>query len=247
MAFFVSLQYRLERLRIKRDRFLRSLKYFAYILLVLMLIDAGFIWGLLPDWNHYEKGPVQKSSFIKTYEYRRAKDPGLPGLRWQPVGLSKISKKLIRAVIVAEDARFYQHQGIDTEALKDAMEYNLSNVTIGYGGSTISQQMIKNMLLTPSRNPLRKWHELWLTIDLERHVSKKRILEIYLNVAEFGKGIYGVESAAQYYFNKSASRLNMRESIDLAASLTSPVRHNPGTRTDYFLSQQKKIKNNLGL
>ena len=247
MALFVSLRYRLERLRIKRDRFLRSVKYLVYILLVLMLIDAGFIWGLLPDWNHYENGPVQKSSFIKTYEYRRAQDSNFPRLSWQPVALSNISKKLIRAVIVAEDARFYQHQGIDTEALKDAMEYNLSNATIGYGGSTISQQMIKNMLLTPSRNPLRKWHELWLTIDLERHVSKKRILEIYLNVAEFGKGVYGVEAAAQYYFDKSASKLNMRESIELAASLTSPVKHNPRTRTEYFLSQQKKIKGNLRL
>ena len=247
MAFFVSIRYRLERLRIKRDRFFRSIKYLVYILLLLMLIDAGFIWGLLPDWNHYEKGPVQKSSFIKTYEYRQSQNSSLPGLRWYPVPLSRISSNLIRAVIVAEDARFYQHQGIDTEALKDAMEYNLSNVTIGYGGSTISQQMIKNMLLTPSRNPLRKWHELWLTIDLERHVSKKRILEIYLNVVELGKGIYGVEAAAQFYFGKSSSQLDRRESIALAASLTSPVKHNPQTRTDYFLSQQKKIKRNMSL
>ena len=247
MAFFVSIRYRLERWRIKRDRFLRSIKYLAYVFLILILVDAGFIWGLLPDWNHYENGPVQKSSFIKTYEYHRAQKSGLPALRWQPVPLSNISGNLIRAVIVAEDARFYQHQGIDTKALKDAMEYNLSNATIGYGGSTISQQMIKNMLLTPSRNPLRKWHELWLTIDLERHVSKKRILEIYLNVAEFGQGIYGVEAAAQYYFNKSSSRLSIRESIDLAASLTSPVKHNPETRTDYFLGQHKKITRNMNL
>ena len=107
MAFFMSFRDRLERLRTRRDRFLRSLKYITYILLVLLLIDTGFIWGLLPDWNHYEKGPVQKSSFIKTYEYQQAQDSSLPKLRWQPVALSKISKKLIRAVIVAEDARFY--------------------------------------------------------------------------------------------------------------------------------------------
>lgn len=247
MSLFATLRYKIDMLRIQRDRYLRIFKYFVYLMLVLFLVDAGYIWGLLPDWNHYEKGPIQKSSFIKTYEYQRAVDARLPRLRWRPVSLSKISRKTVRAIIVAEDARFYQHQGIDTEALREAMEYNLSNITIGYGGSTISQQMIKNMLLTPSRNPLRKWHELWLTIDLERHVSKRRILEIYLNVAEFGKGVYGVEAAAKYYFNKSAGQLDMHQSIELAATLSSPVKHNPKTRTRYFSSQKKKIKRNLGL
>jgi len=247
VSLFASLRYKIDILRIKRDRFLKALKYLFYFFLIIFLVDIGFIWGLLPDWNHYAKGPVQKSSFIKTYEYNRALDARLPRLRWQTVRLSKISRNAIRSVIVAEDSRFYQHQGIDTEALKDAMQYNLSNATFGYGGSTISQQMIKNMLLTPSRNPLRKWHELWLTISLEQHVKKRRILEIYLNVAEFGRGVYGIESAAKYYFNISASMLSMRQSIELAASLSSPVKHNPETRTRYFQSQVKKIRRNMGL
>ena len=112
-------------------------------------------------------------------------------------------------------------------------------------GSTISQQMIKNMLLSPSRNPLRKWHELWLTIDLKRHVSKRRILEIYMNVAEFGQGIYGAEAGARHYWGKSAAALNPDEAIELAASLSNPVHNNPVTRTSHFQRQVRKIRRNL--
>lgn len=148
---------------------------------------------------------------------------------------------MVRAIIVAEDARFYSHSGIDMEALKAAMEYNLSEKRFIYGGSTISQQTVKNIFLSPSRNPLRKWHELLLTIGMERKLSKKRILELYLNVAEFGRGIYGVEAAARYYWGISAARLSARQSIQLAATLPSPVTHNPDTRTKIFNKRVRKI------
>ncbi len=149
---------------------------------------------------------------------------------------------MIRAVIVAEDARFYEHEGIDIEALKEAMEYNLSVKRLVYGGSTISQQTVKNVFLSPSRNPLRKWHELLLTIGMERILSKKRVLEHYLNVAEFGRGIYGVDAAARYYWGIPASRLTNRQSIELAATLPSPVKNNPKTRTESFHKRTKKIR-----
>ena len=148
---------------------------------------------------------------------------------------------MIRAIVVAEDARFYEHSGIDMEALQAAMEYNLSEKRLVYGGSTISQQTVKNIFLSASRNPLRKWHELLLTIGMERNLTKKRILELYLNVAEFGRGVYGVEAAARYYWGIPASRLSANQAIQLAATLPSPVAHNPDTKTRFFNKRVRKI------
>lgn len=245
MVWFRSSRRRQRQSARKGRRVFRWLRYVFYVLALLLVVDAGYILGLLPDWEHYQDGPIQKSNFIKRYELRRASDAALPALQWRPVPLSRISRHLARAVIVAEDARFYEHEGIDAEALKQAMEYNIANLEWAYGGSTLSQQMIKNMLLSPSRNPLRKWHELWLTIDLERHVSKRRILEIYLNVAEFGQGLYGAEAGAQHYWGKPAADLSLDEAVELAASLSNPVRDNPATRTRYFQRQVRKIRGNL--
>ncbi len=149
---------------------------------------------------------------------------------------------MIRAVIAAEDSRFYEHDGVDFDALKDAMEYNLSEQRMAYGASTISQQTVKNVFLSPSRNPLRKWHELLLTLGMERNLTKKRILEHYLNLAEFGKGIYGVDAAARYYWGIPASRLSSRQAIELAATLPSPVKNNPRTRTKSFQNRVKRIR-----
>ena len=148
---------------------------------------------------------------------------------------------MTRALIVAEDARFYSHSGIDTDALQEVMEYNLTKKRFVFGGSTISQQTIKNIFLSPSRNPFRKWHEFVLTIGMERNLSKKRILSLYLNIAEFGRGIYGVNAAAQYYWGIPASQLSDSQAIELAATLPAPVKHNPNTRTKFFLKRVKKI------
>ena len=229
----------------KSKRAWRWLRRAGYVLVLLLVIDAGYLFGLLPDWEHYQRGPIQKSNFMKAYEHRRTADRDLPPLKWRAVPLTQISRHLRRAVIVAEDARFYEHRGIDGEALKNAMQYNISNLEWAYGGSTISQQTIKNMLLSPSRNPLRKWHELWLTLDLERHVSKRRILEIYLNVAEFGRGIYGAEAAARHYWGKTAAHLSLAEAIELSATLSSPVHDNPITRSRPFQRRVRKIRRNL--
>ena len=145
------------------------------------------------------------------------------------------------AVIVAEDARFYSHNGFDVFAFQEAMQSNLEKGRFKYGGSTISQQTVKNMFFNSSRNPLRKWHELIFTIGMEFNVSKDRIIETYLNVAEFGKGIYGVEAAARSYWNIPVNRLTTQQAIELAATLPSPVKHNPHTRTRTFLRRIKKI------
>lgn len=204
-------------------------------------MDTGYLIGIWPNWDIYAEGPVQQSNFIRNYISQRYQHRDWPPLNWQPVSINKIPKHMVRALIVAEDARFYSHSGIDTNALKEVMEYNLSKSRFVFGGSTISQQTIKNIFLSPSRNPLRKWHEFILTIGMEQNLSKQRILELYLNIAEFGRGVYGVDAAAKYYWGISAEQLSVRQAIQLAATLPAPVNHNPNTSSKFFLKRVKKI------
>ncbi len=212
------------------------------ILLLLVIADAVYLATIWPDWETYRQGPIQRSQFMLDYQGALRQHSDWPALRWRPVTIGQIPKHLIRAVIVAEDSRFYQHEGVDLEALKAAMEYNLSQKRLAYGASTLSQQTTKNLFLSPARNPLRKWHELVLTFGLERNLSKRRILEYYLNVAEFGRGIYGVDAAARYYWDVPVSRISARESIELAATLPSPVANNPRSNTRAFRKRVAKIR-----
>ena len=212
------------------------------ILLILVLIDAGYLIGIWPDWEQYRRGPVPESNFIRAYRAEQAQRSDWPPLRWSPVPLESIPQGVIRAVVVAEDSRFYEHAGVDLEALRQAMETNLSEQRMAYGASTISQQTVKNLFLSRSRNPLRKWHELVITLGMERSLSKKRILELYLNVAEFGRGIYGVDAAAKHYWGIPVHRLSNRQAIELAATLPSPLRSNPATRSKAFQRRVRKIR-----
>ena len=211
-------------------------------MLVLVVMDTGYLIGVWPNWKLYTEGPIQRSSFIRSYEIQQYRHSDWPRLRWRPVSIGEIPENMVRAVIVAEDARFYEHEGVDFEALKEAMEYNLSEKRLIYGGSTISQQTVKNVFLSPSRTPLRKWHELVLTVGMERNLSKKRILEHYLNVAEFGRGIYGVDAAARYYWGIPVSGISSQQAIELAATLPSPIKDNPKTHTRAFRSRVNKIR-----
>jgi monofunctional biosynthetic peptidoglycan transglycosylase len=221
---------------------LRLLRLCMRLLPILIVMDMGYLVGIWPNWEIYAAGPIQESSFIRSYVYEQHRNPDWPDLRWRPVPIEQIPRSMIRALIVAEDARFYEHRGIDVDALREAVEYNLSEKRFLYGASTISQQTVKNIFLNPSRNPLRKWHELVLTIGMERNLSKKRILELYLNSAEFGRGIYGIDAAARYYWGIPASQLSDQQAIELAASLPAPVRHNPRTRTSFFDKKVARIK-----
>ncbi|MFZ9038717.1 MAG: transglycosylase domain-containing protein [Gammaproteobacteria bacterium] len=209
MAFW-SRRRRRARARVSRLR--RFLRWSWLLLLLLVVADAVYLASIWPDWGAYRHGPIQRSQFIRDYERERRQRSDWPQLRWRPVAIDRIPKHLVRAVIVAEDSRFFEHEGVDLEALKEAMEYNLSQQRLAYGASTLSQQTVKNLFLSPSRNPLRKWHELVLTLAMERSLSKRRILEYYLNVAEFGRGIYGVDAAARFYWNVRVARIPARAS-----------------------------------
>ena len=211
------------------------------LLLLVVIMDVSYLIAIWPDWDRHKEGPVQPSNFIRDYLHQQHQHNDWPELSWIQTPIDEISEHMIRALIVAEDSRFYTHAGIDLEAFQAAMEQNLSEKRFIYGGSTISQQTTKNMFLSASRNPLRKWHELVITIAMEHNLSKRRILELYLNVAEFGRGIYGVEAASRHYWGISSSELSTRQAIELAATLPSPIKHNPATRTRTFESRVRRI------
>jgi monofunctional biosynthetic peptidoglycan transglycosylase len=160
---------------------------------------------------------------------------------WIWVPLSRISRELQRAVIVAEDATFYHHHGFDWEGIRGAATRNWDRGELRRGGSTITQQLAKNLYLSPEKNLLRKIHEAAITRALEERLTKKRILELYLNVVEWGKGIYGAEAAAQHHFGKSAQDLAPAEAALLAAVLPSPRRYDPLRVTPYLMRRQQQI------
>lgn len=158
---------------------------------------------------------------------------------WVP--LNRISPYLIKAVLIAEDDKFYQHEGFDLEAIKKAIEKNLKEGKLKYGGSTITQQVAKNLFLNPSKNPVRKIQEAILTWRLEKTLTKKRILEIYLNIAEWGEGIFGIEAASRRYFGKSSFFLTPWESAYLAAVLPNPLKYNPIKPSEYVRKRARLI------
>jgi monofunctional biosynthetic peptidoglycan transglycosylase len=210
--------------------------------LTCFVADTIYLAVIWPDWDALARGATPKSSFIKRYEAEAAEDRELPRLRWRAVPLSSIAPPMRRMVIVSEDSRFWAHEGIDPEAIRDAMEYNWEKGKMVFGASTISQQTVKNLFLSASRDPLRKWHELVLTVAMEQKLRKRRILELYLNVAEFGPGIYGVEAAAQYYWGIPASQLSADQAVSLAACLPSPRLNNPRTQTHAFQQRRARIE-----
>jgi len=222
-------------------RFGRWLRWGVRIFLLLLIVDLFYLAVTWPDWKKLAAGPVPKSAFMQEYEKQRAADKKLPPLRWQPVPFASIPKPILRAVILAEDSRFYEHSGFDLIAFREAMDYNWNEGRLVLGASTISQQTVKNLFLSPARNPLRKWHELILTWGMEHHLTKRRILDLYLNIAQFGQGIYGVQAAAQVYWGIPADQLSAAQAADLAATLPSPVKNNPATQTRYFEKRANKI------
>ena len=212
----------------------RSLIWAWRTLLILLVLDLIYIAMIWPNWTKLASGDVPKSKFISVYELRAAKDRKLPLLKWQRIPDAWIPTHLKRAAIVGEDARFYSHSGVDVDALIDAFDRNLTLKKWKYGASTISQQTVKNLFFSSERTFLRKWHELLFTLGMERKLSKDRIMEIYLNIAEFGEGVYGVEAAAQLYFGKTAVSVSEREAAELIATLPAPKKDNPQTRTKRF-------------
>jgi monofunctional biosynthetic peptidoglycan transglycosylase len=151
---------------------------------------------------------------------------------WVP--LNRIAPDLQHAVVSAEDGRFYQHHGIDWKEVQKVVDQDLEEGRLGRGGSTITQQLVKNLFFTTSRSFLRKGVEFTLAPAAELLLPKERILELYLNVIEWGPGVYGAESAAQFWYHVPAARLSREQSVRLATIVPSPLRRKPARMNTYM-------------
>jgi monofunctional biosynthetic peptidoglycan transglycosylase len=158
---------------------------------------------------------------------------------WIP--LAQASRHLIHAVVAAEDPKFFGHEGVDWEAVKESLETNVRKASFARGGSTITQQLAKNLYFTTAKTVTRKLRELVVTRWLEQDLSKRRILELYLNVIEWGDGVYGCQAAAQRYYGKPASALDAAEAAGLAAMIPSPRRINPRVDPARHARAQKRV------
>ncbi len=201
-----------------------------------------FLWLLtMPDIAGLKTANPTSTALIEARQTQAQQQGKAIGRHWQWVPVARISPFLRRAVVAAEDASFFTHEGFDWEGIKDAALYDLERGELKRGGSTITQQLAKNLYLSSERSMFRKVHEALLTRELEHQLSKERILELYLNVAEWGQGVYGAEAAARHHFKKSAKELTEDEAAWLAAILPSPRRYDPLRKTVALTRRYERI------
>ena len=212
---------------------------------VLFAVGA-YVYLTTPDVRSLKSENPKTTAFmeLRAREARAKGEEPRRNHRW--VAYRRISPQLVRAVLVTEDSAFWKHDGLDYQQIKESMEVNLERGEFARGASTITQQLAKNLYLSPSKNPLRKLRELIIARRLEAELPKQRILEIYLNVIEWGNGIYGAEAAARTYFGKSASQLSSSESALLAAAIANPRLMNPGSPTARLLRRQQMVMRRMG-
>jgi len=184
--------------------------------------------------------PYRTPLMVKRHFQFQKKNKEVP-LQYHWVPISKISPHMWQAVIASEDNRFTSHFGLDMGAIKKAQEFNKKSVRRKRGASTISQQTAKNVFLWPARTYLRKGFEVYFTLLIETCWSKKRIMEMYLNVIEMGPGIYGVEAASRQYYHKSASKLTRSQAAMIAITLPNPLKRNPARPSNYMYRRQEEI------
>ncbi|MGH7373268.1 MAG: monofunctional biosynthetic peptidoglycan transglycosylase [Candidatus Rokuibacteriota bacterium] len=216
---------------------------------VVLLAAAVWIGVEIWRWPAIGRLAVERpatTAFIEQYRARQraAGRPDRVAWRWTPYGA--ISPALKRAVLVAEDVNFFSHRGFAFDEMQGALEDALRDRELPRGASTITQQLAKNLWLSKSRNPLRKAKEALLTWQLEHTLSKRRILELYLNVAEFGPGVYGVGAASQRYFGKPAADLDESEAAQLAAALPMPSVWHPGVGSAAYRRHVAAIERRMG-
>ena len=220
--------------------FVFAWKAFCYALgTVVLAVIAIQLWFLshIIYWSSYNPS---STAFME----RHLEKPGAR-LRHNWVPYSRISEHLKRAVVAAEDAKFLDHEGFDWEAIQKAIEKNERRGRVVAGASTITQQLAKNLFLSGSRSWLRKGQEAVITWMMERTMSKRRILELYLNVAEWGDGIFGAEAAARHHFGIPAAALGPEQSAWLAAILPSPKRYERGRETPYIAGRMATISSRM--
>lgn len=208
-----------------------------------MLISAAFISSLLSVLIYRWVNPGLTLLMVNKHleSFKQGKESKI---RKDWVKFEKISASMVLAAISAEDNQFMEHWGFDFKSIKSAMKSNKKGRRIK-GASTITQQTAKNLCLWPKRSWIRKGFEVYFTLAIEVLWSKKRIIEVYLNIAEFGKGIYGVEIASQKYFKKPAISLNKYQSSMLSTVLPNPTKRNPVKPSSYMYRYQQRILRNM--
>jgi len=216
-------------------------KLFCYALGTLVLVAVAlqcWFFAHVLWWRVYE--PTSTAFMQARLERLRDKDPRA-ALKHQWIGYERISAQLKRAVVAAEDAKFVGHEGFDWEAISKAIEKNERKGKVVSGASTISQQLAKNLFLSGERSWARKGQEAAITWMLESVLSKRRILELYLNYAEWGEGVFGAEAAARFHFGTGAASLGAQQAAFLAAILPSPRRYARGNATPYISGRMETI------
>lgn len=221
----------------------KTLKFiFAAVLMAgvaVVLYLASFFF--LPNVAELARKNPEKTAFMEYRENQWAREGRNVKIRRTWVPLSRISPHLRKAVVISEDDAFWSHEGFDVNAIKNAVETDIREGKFKFGASTITQQLAKNLYLSPSKNPVRKIAEAILTRRIEKELAKQRILEIYLNIVEWGDGVFGAEAAALRYFGKPASALSPEESARLAVILPSPLKLNPLKDSGYVPKRVKTL------
>ncbi len=210
---------------------------------LLLFCFLGFLVYLLWPYTVFKlKDENPRTTSLMELREKEAQAAGhkyKPDLEWMP--LKEISPNLVHAIVLAEDDTFYQHHGFDMEQIQIALQRDMDKHKYVYGGSTITQQLARTLFLRPRKSILRKAKEAVLTIYLEHLLTKKRILEIYLNVIEWGPGIFGAEAASQHYFSKSAADLTPDEAVALASILPSPRRWSPFSEKAFMARRRTQL------
>ena len=216
------------------------MKKVLLIVVVALVAFLLFEWATFPDVSKLSHENPMTTSFIelRKEKLREAGQSDRIEQTWVPY--EKISPFLRRAVLVSEDDAFYQHNGVNVDELKEALRRDWKRKRFAYGGSTVTQQLAKNLYLSPSRNPIRKIKEFLIARELEKNLTKKRILEVYLNVVEFGERVYGAEAAARHYFSQPVASISPSQAALLAGCLPNPVVMNPGA-PDKRLRRRQRI------
>lgn len=208
---------------------LRIILFFISVLVIIQLwIFSSLVW-----WRSH---PVENTMFMRLSYFS-----DFQPIEHEWVSDDQISNHFKRAIIAAEDAHFLKHHGFDWNGIEFALQRNINNENVVAGGSTISQQLAKNLFFYNRRSYFRKGQESIATVMMERMWSKQRILEVYMNSVEFGDHLYGVEAASQYYFNKNAKNLSREQAAFLAALLPNPKYYQQHRNDPKFLRKQKLI------
>ncbi len=218
----------------------------------IVIVAAGafaylaYIYLTLPDVRVLARENPPTTAFMELRKREASREGRDFAIRHRWVPYTQISPHLKRAVVVAEDSAFFDHEGIDFDEIKASIEVNWEEGRFVRGASTITQQLAKNLYLSPSRNPARKLRELFITRRLEASLGKRRILEIYLNMIEWGEGIFGCEAASRAYFGKPCAALSREEAALMAGAIINPRELNAGRPNRRLLRRQQIVLRRMG-